>query len=59
MNDAGYGSIGQQRPVLPDHVQPAGICDFQLPEAIPVRLCTKLAVLVMALCRYQSARVFN
>ena len=55
MNDAGYGTIGQQRPMPPDHIQPAGICDFQLLEAIPVGLCTKLAVLAMALCRCQSA----
>ena len=56
LTDAGYAAIGQQRPVLPDDVQPADtIDDLQLLEGIPIRAGTKLAALVMALRRPQGA----
>jgi hypothetical protein len=56
LTDAGYAAIGQQRPVPKDDVQPmAAVDDLQLLEGIPVRPGTKLAALVMALCRPQGA----
>jgi hypothetical protein len=56
LTDAGYAAIGQQRPVLPDDVQPVDtIGDLQLLEGIPVRPSTKLAALVIALRRPQGA----
>jgi len=56
MTDAGYAAIGQQRPMPPDDVQPMDATDdFQLLEGIPIRPGTKLAALVMALCRPQGA----
>ncbi len=56
LTDAGYAAIGQQRPELPDDVQPVDtIGDLQLLEGIPVRPGTKLAALVITLRRPQGA----
>lgn len=56
MTDAGYAAIGRQRPVPPIDVQPVDTTDdLQLLEGIPVRPGTKLAALVIALCRPQGA----
>ena len=56
MTDAGYAAIGQLRPVPLDDVQLMdAIDDLKLLEGIPVRPGTKLAALVMALCRPQGA----
>jgi hypothetical protein len=56
LTDAGYATIGQQRPVPLDDVQPMDATDdLQLLEGIPVRPGTKLAALVMALRRPQGA----
>ncbi|TLS19600.1 MAG: DUF3489 domain-containing protein [Betaproteobacteria bacterium] len=56
LTDAGYAAIGLQRPGPPDDVQPMETTDdLQLLEGIPVRPGTKLAALVMALCRPQGA----
>lgn len=56
LTDAGYAAIGQQRPVPLDDVQPMEATDdLQLLEGIPIRPCTKLAALVMALRRPQGA----
>ncbi len=55
LTDAGYATIGQQRPALPDEVPLDNIGDLQLLEGIPVRPGTKLAALVVALRRPQGA----
>lgn len=55
LTDAGYAAIGQQRPAPPDEVPVDNISDLQLLEGIPVRPGTKLAALVVALCRPQGA----
>ncbi len=55
LTDAGYATIGQQRPALPDEVPLDNIGDLQLMEGIPVRPGTKLAALVVALRRPQGA----
>ena len=56
LTNAGYAAIGQQRPALPDDVQPVDTTDdLQLLEGIPIRPGTKLAALVVALRRPQGA----
>lgn len=56
LTDAGYATIGQQRPVPPDDVQPVDTTDeLQLLEGVQVRPGTKLAALVMALRHPQGA----
>ena len=56
LTEAGYATIGQQRPAPPNEVQPMdAIDDLQLLEGIPVRPGTKLAELVIALRRPQGA----
>ena len=56
LTEAGYAAIGHQRPAPPDDVQSVdAIDDLQLLEGIPIRPCTKLAALVMALRRPQGA----
>ncbi len=56
LTDAGYATIGQQRPAPPDDAQPIDATDdFELPEDIPVRPGTKLAALVAALGRPYGA----
>ena len=56
LTEAGYATIGQQRPAPPNAVQPMDANDdLQLLEGIPVRPGTKLAELVMALRRPQGA----
>ena len=56
LTETGYAAIGQQRPALPDDVQPVDTTDdLQLLEGIPIRPGTKLAALVVALRRPQGA----
>lgn len=56
LTDAGYTSIGQQRPEPPYDVQPVDtIGDLQLLEGLPVRPGTKLTAMVIALRRPQGA----
>ena len=56
LTDAGYATIGQQRPAPPDGVAKRDTTDdLQLLEGIPIRPGTKLAALVVALRRPQGA----
>lgn len=56
MTDGGYATIGWQRPVPPDDVQPVDTTSgLQFLEGIPVRSGTKLAALVIAMRRPQGA----
>ncbi len=56
LTDAGFTAIGQQRPVPLENFQPVDtIDDIQLLEDVPVRPGTKLAALVVALCRPEGA----
>jgi hypothetical protein len=56
LTDAGSAVAGRKRPAPPEDVQPVdNPDDLQLLEGIPLRPCTKLAALVVALRRPQGA----